>query len=102
MAFDQCLCGLGQLAEAVGQFLAQLGQFHAVACIGQAFVENQPLVHVRAIILRQERRCVQLDFGYARQGGGQVRFAPGFERFHRLLQHVGIERKAHFLHFAGL
>ena len=45
---------------------------------------------------------MQLDFGHACHGGGQVRFAAGFERFHGLLQHVGVERKAHFLHFAGL
>ena len=102
MALDEGLGSFGQLAEAVDELLAQLREFHAVACIGQPLVEDEPLVHVGAVVVWEQGRCMQLDFRHVGQRGGQIGFAAGFQRLDRLLQHVGVEREAHFLHLAGL
>ena len=102
MALDEGLGGFGQLAKPVDELLAQLREFHAVARIGQSLVEDQPLVHVGAIVIGQQGRCMQLDFRHVGQRGRQIGLTAGFQRFDSLLQHVGVEREAHFLHLAGL
>ena len=96
MALDEGLGGFGQLAKPVDELLAQLREFHAVARIGQSLVEDQPLVHVGAIVIGQQGRCMQLDFRHVGQRGGQIGLTAGFQRLDGLVVAQHYVRTADF------
>ena len=60
---EQRLALRRQFAEAVDQFLLQSRDVVRGVAVGQALVERQALVHVGAVVVRQQRRQVQVDFG---------------------------------------
>ena len=61
MDVDQPRCRFRQSSEAIDQFLAQQRELVAVAAVGQPLVQDQPRVHVGQVVLRDQRRHVQLD-----------------------------------------
>jgi len=67
---------------------------------GQPFVQHQPLVHVAAVLVRQQRRRMQVDLGGDAQRRGEVGLAAQPKRFDRRVQHRAVHGEAHFMYFA--
>ena len=59
-------------------------------------------MHVAAVGLGQQRRHVQVDLGGDAERRREIGLAPGLQRRHRGLQHVGVELEADLLHLARL
>jgi hypothetical protein len=70
--------------------------------VGEALVEDQPLVGVAAVVLGQQCRHVQTDLGDDRQRRLEVRLVTGLERAHRSVEHLDVEAEADLLHLPRL
>ncbi len=70
--------------------------------IGEALVQRQSLLNVAAIVGGQDRRRVQVDFGGRGEWRGEVRLLAVLQRFHRVVQHVGVKLEADLVNFARL
>ena len=104
MACDQRLHRLRRAAEAVGELLAATRSRSS-----SGLAAGEALVQARAARARRCNRFLAARAGTWRlisvvtpSGSRQIGLAPGFQCRHRALQHVGVELKAHLLHFARL
>ena len=79
VARDQRLRGLRRQAEAVDELLAAARRARRRLAAREALVEHEPLVHVAAVVVGQQRRRVQVDLGRdaERRRAGRARL-PAF------------------------
>ena len=59
-------------------------------------------MHVAAVVVGQQRRGVQVDFGGGVERAEQVGLDTGLEAAHRLGQHLVVQLKTHLQHIAAL
>src|SRR3546814_5070224 len=86
----------GQQPEAVDHLDLQFAQGLAVAGAGDAFVQGQAGVHIGQVIVRNQRRNMQLDLRAMRMAGIEVGNLALLERAYCALQQLGIQREADF------
>ena len=82
-----------QGAEAIDDLGGELIKGGLVGCGGDAFVERQAHVHIGDVGVGDEGGQAQLDFGVRGERPVEGWFTPVLQSFHRLLEHVEVERK---------
>ena len=88
--------------KAVHHLRLQLAQRLPAAGIGDAPVEQEAGVHIRQIVVGDERRQVQLHLRAGVQLGVQPQFLAFLQRLHGPLQQFHVEGEADAVHVAGL
>ena len=99
---EQQLGLIRQQAEAVDHFHLQLAQLLVIPGAGNALVHDQAGMHIRQVILGDQRRNAQIDLTDTLQAAFNVRGAAFADGLHRLVQHFRIESEADLLYVASL
>ena len=99
---DQVPGGLWQQPEAVDHFHLQIFQFLEVASAGNALVKHQSAVDVGKVVVRKQRRDLQIDLGAMIEGPVELRLLARLEGFHRPFQEIHVQGKADFMDASAL
>ena len=91
---EQCLCGRWQGTEAIDHLALQVLERSSVGGRRDALVLHEPQMHVREVVLGQQRWQVQVEFRAGIQRALEIRFLAGLKRSDRALKQVEIEGKA--------